>query len=116
MLDCLVQSCRNKRAALRLMRKLIRKYRMIPAKMEICWVISTVAKLTPKIRPRYLLRSPVSILRAIQFMVRPRYFRLCLTRRREAAPLPVAILRIGSSRPSAARLNWVMCSVRSVAS
>ena len=32
-LDCLVQSRRNKRAALRLMRKLIRKYRMIPAKM-----------------------------------------------------------------------------------
>ena len=30
-LDCLVQSRRNKRAALRLMRKLIRKYRMIPA-------------------------------------------------------------------------------------
>ena len=31
-LDCLVQSRRNKRAALRLMRKLIRKYRMIPSK------------------------------------------------------------------------------------
>jgi hypothetical protein len=31
-LDCLVQSRRNKRAALRLMRKLIRKYRMVPAK------------------------------------------------------------------------------------
>ena len=30
-LDCLVQSRRNKRAALRLMRKLIRKYRMIPS-------------------------------------------------------------------------------------
>src|SRR4029450_8347091 len=30
-LDCLVQSRRNKRAALRLMRKLIRKYRMVPA-------------------------------------------------------------------------------------
>src|SRR5438132_11563685 len=30
-LDCLVQSRRNKRAALRLMRKLIRKYRMAPA-------------------------------------------------------------------------------------
>src|SRR5438128_2226595 len=31
-LDCLVQSRRNKRAARRLMRKLIRKYRMVPAK------------------------------------------------------------------------------------
>ena len=31
-LDCLVQSRRNKQAALRLMRKLIRKYRMVPAK------------------------------------------------------------------------------------
>jgi putative transposase len=31
-LDCLVQSRRNKRAALRLMRKLVRKYRMIPSK------------------------------------------------------------------------------------
>jgi putative transposase len=31
-LDCLVQSQRNKRAALRLMRRLIRKYRMVPAK------------------------------------------------------------------------------------
>src|SRR5258705_5444362 len=31
-LDCLVQSRRNKRAALRLMRKLIRRYRMLPAK------------------------------------------------------------------------------------
>src|SRR5204862_5933633 len=31
-LDCLVQSRRNKRAALRLMRKLIRKYRMVPSK------------------------------------------------------------------------------------
>src|SRR5437762_2174794 len=30
-LDCLVQSHRNKRAALRLMRKLIRKYRMVPS-------------------------------------------------------------------------------------
>src|SRR4249919_462717 len=30
-LDCLVQSRRDKRAALRLMRKLIRKYRMVPA-------------------------------------------------------------------------------------
>ena len=30
-LDCLVQSRRNKRAALRLMRKLIRKYRMVPS-------------------------------------------------------------------------------------
>src|SRR5947208_17000390 len=30
-LDCLVQSRRNKEAALRLMRKLIRKYRMVPA-------------------------------------------------------------------------------------
>src|SRR5437870_10904420 len=32
-LDCLVQSRRNKRAALRLMRKLIRKHRMIPSKI-----------------------------------------------------------------------------------
>jgi putative transposase len=32
-LDCLVQSRRNKRAALRLMRKLIRKYRMVPSKL-----------------------------------------------------------------------------------
>src|SRR5205823_4367167 len=32
-LDCLVQSRRNKQAALRLMRKLIRKYRMIPSKL-----------------------------------------------------------------------------------
>ena len=32
MLDCLVQSRRNKQAALRLMRKLIRKYRMVPSK------------------------------------------------------------------------------------
>ena len=31
-LDCLVQSRRNKRAGLRLMRKLIRRYRMVPAK------------------------------------------------------------------------------------
>jgi putative transposase len=31
-LDCLVQSRRNKRAALRLMRKPIRKYRMVPSK------------------------------------------------------------------------------------
>src|SRR5947207_15119713 len=31
-LDCLVQSRRNKRAALRLMRKLLRKYRMVPSK------------------------------------------------------------------------------------
>ena len=31
-LDCLVQSRRNKQAPLRLMRKLIRKYRMIPSK------------------------------------------------------------------------------------
>src|SRR5207244_7413582 len=31
-LDCLVQSRRNKQAALRLMRKLIRKYCMVPAK------------------------------------------------------------------------------------
>ena len=31
-LDCLVQSRRNKQAALRLMRKLIRKYRMVPSK------------------------------------------------------------------------------------
>jgi transposase-like protein len=30
-LDCLVQSRRDKRAALRLMQKLIRKYRMVPA-------------------------------------------------------------------------------------
>src|SRR5438034_11826393 len=31
-LDCLVQSRRNKRAGLRLVRKLIRKYRMVPVK------------------------------------------------------------------------------------
>jgi putative transposase len=31
-LDCLVQSRRSKRAALRLMQKLIRKYRMVPSK------------------------------------------------------------------------------------
>src|SRR5947208_4705263 len=30
--DCLVRSRRNKQAALRLMRKLIRKYRMVPSK------------------------------------------------------------------------------------
>src|SRR5947199_8803540 len=30
-LDCLVQSRRNKQAALRLIRKLIRKYRMVPS-------------------------------------------------------------------------------------
>ena len=32
-LDCLVQSRRNKQAALRLMPKLIRKYRMLPSKL-----------------------------------------------------------------------------------
>src|SRR5207248_6454127 len=31
LLDCLVQSRRNKQAALQLIRKLIRKYRMVPA-------------------------------------------------------------------------------------
>jgi transposase-like protein len=33
-LDCLVQSRRDKRAALRFMRKLIRKYRMVPSKIR----------------------------------------------------------------------------------
>src|SRR5436309_3670150 len=42
-LDCLVQSRRNKRAALRLMRKLIRKYRMVPAKFVTDRLISYAA-------------------------------------------------------------------------
>src|SRR5207253_10472293 len=33
--------------------------------------INSVAKVTPKIRPRYLLRSPVSMRSAIQFMAPP---------------------------------------------
>src|SRR5262245_13089706 len=40
----------------------------MPMKIDTCWVISKVAKVTPKISPRYLLRSPVSIRSAIQFM------------------------------------------------
>src|SRR5947199_3664459 len=42
-LDCLVQSRRNKQAALRLMRKLIRKYRMVLAKFVTDRLISYAA-------------------------------------------------------------------------
>src|SRR5262249_31804785 len=42
----------------------------MPMKIDTCCDIKRVAKLTPKIRPRYLLRSPVSIRSAIQFMER----------------------------------------------
>jgi putative transposase len=42
-LDCLVQSRRNKRGALRLVRKLIRKYRMIPSKFVTDGVSSYAA-------------------------------------------------------------------------
>jgi hypothetical protein len=41
---------------------------MMPAKIDICCDISSVAKVTPKMMPRYLLRSPVSIFSATQFM------------------------------------------------
>src|SRR5262249_44490131 len=41
---------------------------MIPRKMETCCVIKSVAKVTPKINPRYLPRSPVSIFSAIQYI------------------------------------------------
>src|SRR6516164_8830896 len=41
---------------------------MIPRKMETCCVIKSVAKVTPKISPRYLERSPVSIFSAIPYM------------------------------------------------
>src|SRR5262249_19003318 len=43
---------------------------MMPAKIDTCCAISTVAKATPKMMPKDLLRSPVSILSAIQFMAR----------------------------------------------
>src|SRR5262245_64332765 len=36
--------------------------------IDTCCVMSRVANVTPKISPRYLLRSPVSIRSAIQFM------------------------------------------------
>src|SRR5215475_11402469 len=40
----------------------------MPMKIDTCWVMSSVAKVTPKTRPRYLLRSPVSMRSAIQVM------------------------------------------------
>src|SRR2546430_413849 len=40
----------------------------MPMKIDTCWVISSVAKVTPKTRPKYLLRSPVSMRSAIQLM------------------------------------------------
>src|SRR5437879_4793770 len=43
----------------------------MPMKIETCCAINRVAKVTPKIRPRYLLRSPVSMRSAIQFMAPP---------------------------------------------
>src|SRR5439155_1980997 len=45
--------------------------RMMPAKMDTCWDMSRVAKPTPKISPRYLLRSPVSMRSATQFIAAP---------------------------------------------
>src|SRR5262249_11970458 len=43
----------------------------MPMKIDTCCVIKSVAKVTPKMSPRYLLRSPVSIRSAIQVMVVP---------------------------------------------
>ena len=43
----------------------------MPMKTETCCDIRNVAKLMPKMSPKYLVRSPVSILIASQFIVRP---------------------------------------------
>src|SRR5882672_3237023 len=43
----------------------------MPMKIDTCCVMSSVANVTPKISPRYLLRSPVSIRSAIQVMSSP---------------------------------------------
>ena len=43
----------------------------MPTKIDTCWAISTVANITPKTMPRYLARSPVSILNAIQVTAWP---------------------------------------------
>ena len=44
---------------------------MIPAKIEICCDINTVANAIPNTMPRYLVRSPISIFSATQFMTSP---------------------------------------------
>src|SRR5580692_6925859 len=36
--------------------------------MPACWVISSEAKVSPMMMPRYLARSPTSIFRAMRFM------------------------------------------------
>src|SRR5262249_12186595 len=43
----------------------------MPMKIDTCCVIKSVANVTPKTSPRYLLRSPVSIRNAIQVMAAP---------------------------------------------
>src|SRR6476619_5845728 len=55
-LDCLVQSRRNKRAALRLMRKLIRKYRMVPSKL-VTDRLPSYAAAKAELRPRERLAT-----------------------------------------------------------
>src|SRR5262249_13419614 len=42
----------------------------MPMKIDTCCVMSSVANVTPKMSPKYLLRSPVSIRRASQFITR----------------------------------------------
>src|SRR5262245_48599741 len=42
---------------------------MIPKKIEVCCAINSEANATPKMIPKYLFRSPVSIFKAVQFMI-----------------------------------------------
>jgi hypothetical protein len=44
---------------------------MTPQKMALCSAMRKQAKLTPKTMAKYLLRSPINILRAIQVMACP---------------------------------------------
>src|SRR5262245_2049010 len=41
---------------------------IMPTKMEVCCAMSSTPKATPKIVPRYLARSPVSIFQATHLM------------------------------------------------
>src|SRR6516162_6418371 len=42
-----------------------------PQKIELCWAMSSAAKLTPNTIPKYFALSPISILSATQFMTSP---------------------------------------------
>src|SRR5262249_49113217 len=53
-----------------------------------CWAINSVAKVTPKISPRYLPRSPVSIFSAIQYTSAPPFGRRAASRERRTSRPP----------------------------